>query len=59
MNKLLKDAIKNFIADKAILLTATGKGKITKDFSSIEELNSNCRKIYVRRIKCLFRRITC
>jgi hypothetical protein len=37
VNSSVKDAIKNFIADKAILLTATGKGKIIKDFSSIEE----------------------
>ena len=31
------DAIRNFIAEKGILLTATGKGKIIKDLSSIEE----------------------
>jgi hypothetical protein len=37
VNSSVKNAIKNFIADKAILLTATGKGKIIKDLSSIEE----------------------
>ena len=37
VNSSVKDAIKNFIADKAILLTATGKGKIIKDFSSLDE----------------------
>ena len=37
VNSSIKDAIKNFIADKGILLTATGKGKIIKDFSSLDE----------------------
>lgn len=37
VNSSVKDAIKNFIADKAILLTANGKGKIIKDFSSLDE----------------------
>ena len=37
VNSSIKDAIKNFIADKGILLTATGKGKIIKDLSSLDE----------------------
>ena len=46
VNSSVKDAIKNFIADKAILLTATGKGKIIKDFSSLDEskLNEDWKK---------------
>ena len=46
INSSVKDAIKNFIADKAILLTATGKGKIIKDFSSLDEskLNEDWKK---------------
>ena len=37
VNSSIKDAIKNFIADKGILLTATGKGKIIKDLTSLDE----------------------
>lgn len=37
VNSSVKDAIKNFIADKRILLTATGKGKIIKDLTSLDE----------------------
>lgn len=37
VNSSIKNAIKDFIAEKGILLTATGKGKIIKDLSSIEE----------------------
>ena len=37
VNSSVKDAIKNFIADKGILLTATGKGKIIKDLTSLDE----------------------
>ena len=46
VNSSVKDAIKNFIADKGILLTATGKGKIIKDFSSLDEskLNEDWKK---------------
>ena len=37
VKSVVLDAIRNFIAEKGILLTATGKGRIIKDLSSIEE----------------------
>jgi GH24 family phage-related lysozyme (muramidase) len=37
VNSSVKNSIKDFIAEKGILLTATGKGKIIKDFSSLDE----------------------
>jgi hypothetical protein len=37
VNSSVKNSIKDFIAEKGILLTATGKGKIIKDLSSLDE----------------------
>ena len=37
VNSSVKGVIKDFIADKGILLTATGKGKIIKDLTSLDE----------------------
>ena len=37
VKSVVLDAIRNFIAEKGILITATGKGKIIKDLSNIEE----------------------
>jgi len=37
VKSVVLDAIRNFIVEKGILITATGKGKIIKDLSNIEE----------------------
>ena len=37
VKQIVLDAIRNFIAEKGILITATGKGNIIKDLTSIDE----------------------